>query len=476
MNKIKPENLFEKKFNNTLNDKSNFENLKNENLLKMKRDDNNYSVKLSLTKPFQISNTKTRPQSNYNESARNLKNHTIENSMKRKQDFYYDNNSNVSHSKTYSNFNSNLNEQYIQEHNSNCIFNINDGITYKIKNGYKYFIHIPNFEFYMIKEVNNNHYQTLINNINEWNNNMSDKENYIKIYKVLNNYNENYFSILLEHPLGFALTDIINSIGFIDNELIRKISENIILNIKREIKENFNNEFCGCDLMLEINHKFKFIPPFLRNIYSKDALCNCKITLLKLSKIFKIKINPFFCLGMIILKMISGNMKLSSLQFLYSNYEKIENEFQCCLFHTLIYIENKYLDKNEFLLKDILNLYPNDLCNFLCLCLSFHNVNYKNILGNDWLSENKNRKQRIKLSFIELLNIVQSDFNENLFKSFEEFYNNFEIIYKKIDCKFLQNYKEKLINKKYEIVILSKYYDIEKEFAISKFINISRYN
>ena len=75
-----------------------------------------------------------------------------------------------------------------------------------------------------------------------------------------------------------------------------------------------------------------------------------------------------------------------------------------------------------------------------------------------------------------MLNIVQSDFNENLFKSFEEFYNNFEIIYKKIDCKLLPNYKEKLINKKYEIVILSKYYDIEKEFAISKFINISRYN
>ena len=59
------------------------------------------------------------------------------------------------------------------------------------------------------------------------------------------------------------------------------------------------------NLMLEINHKFKFIPPFLRNIYSKDALCNCKITLLKLSKIFKIKINPFFFLFMIILKMIS---------------------------------------------------------------------------------------------------------------------------------------------------------------------------
>ena len=74
---------------------------------------------------------------------------------------------------------------------------------------------------------------------------------------------------------------------------------------------------------------------------------------------------------------------------------------------------------------------------------------------------------------ILLLIIVQLNSNENTFKSFNELLNNFETIYKTIDCKLLRNYKEKLINKKIEIILFSKFYDIEKECAISRFINIS---
>ena len=72
-----------------------------------------------------------------------------------------------------------------------------------------------------------------------------------------------------------------------------------------------------------------------------------------------------------------------------------------------------------------------------------------------------------------MLRIVQCNINENTFKSFDDFFNNFEMIYKKIDCNLLRNYKEKLINKKIEIILFSKFYDIEKECAISRFINIS---
>ena len=458
--------------NNTIKD--NYNNTINENSLK--NNDNRFSVKLSLTKPFHIlGNNKIRPQSNYIETIHNKKNRTIENSIKRKENLMENINS---HSKTYSN----MKLPFVQDENNNDNndnlnyykdFNINDGIIYRITNGYKYFIHIPTFNFYMIKKLKYSYYQNLIDKINEWNINSNNNDTYLKFYKTIINNNKDYFLLLIEQPLGYTITEIINSIGSIDNTNLRNITEKIILNIKEEINENINNEFCGCDIFLDINNKFKFIHPLIRNIHSSHKLCNCKITLLKLSKIFNIKINSFFCLGMIILKMISGNMKLPCFKFLFLNYEKIRNEFQCCLFHTLLYIEKNYLDKKEFLLKDLLNFYPKEINNFLCSCLSFNNNdNNRNIYNNNWVDENINFHQRVQISLIEILNIVQSNLNENTYKSFNEFLNNFEIIYKTIDCKLLRNYKEKLINKKIEIILFSKYYDIEKEFAISSFINI----
>ena len=359
----------------------------------------------------------------------------------------------------------------INNENLNKDFNINDGIIYRITNGYKFFIHIPTFNFYMIKTIKYSYYQNLIDKINEWNINLNNNDAYLKIYKTIIN-NKDYFLLLMEQPLGYTITEILNSIGLIDYTNLRNIIEKIILNINEEINQNINNEFCGCDLFVDINNKFKFIPPLIRNIHSSHKLCNCKITLLKLSKIFNIKINSFFCLGMIILKMISGNIKLPSFKFLFLNYEKIRNEFQCCLFHTLLYIENKYLDKKEFLLKDLLYLYPKEMNKLLCSCLSFNNSDNIKIYNNNWVDENINFQQRVQISLNEMLNIVQLNSNENTFKSFNEFLNNFEIIYKTIDCNLLRNYKEKLINKKIEIILLSKYYDIEKEIAISNFINI----
>ena len=303
--------------------------------------------------------------------------------------------------------NSDLNNENLDLYND---FNINDGIIYRITNGYNYFIHIPTFNFYMIKKIKLSYYQNLIDKINEWNIKSNNNDKYLKIYKTIIDNNKDYFILLIEQPLGYTLTEIINSIGFIDNENLRNIIEKIILNIKEEINENNNNEFCGCDIILDINNKLKFIPPLIRNIHSSHKLCNCKITLLKLSKIFNIKINPFFCLGMIIIKMISGNMKLSSFKFLFLNYEKIKNESQCCLLHNLLYIENKFMDKNEFLLKDLLKLYPKDLINFLCLCTSFQKMSIKNIINHNWLIEKENICQRILLSFGEILNLVQNNY------------------------------------------------------------------
>ena len=476
-NKFLPKNLFEKRFNKTLKEKQNYQNSNEENSLSLKTEENNYSVKLSLTKPFHISgNSKTRPQSNYIEtSARNIKNNTIENSQKKELNMIENNN--ISYSKTYLSYNMNIpfiqSNEYKNICNNNYIhdFNLDNGIIYKTKNGYEYLLYIPTFDLFMIKNVKSIYYQNIIEKINEWNN-LNNNKNYLKIYKTIENKNEDDISILIEQPLGYTLNDIINSIGFFDNEMMKKIINKIILNIPNEINEN-NNQFCACDLIFDMNNKLKFIPPIIRNIHSSHKLCNCKITLLKLSKIFNIKINTFFCLGMIILKMISGNMKISSFKLLFLNYEKIKNESQCCLLHTLLYIENKFMDKNQFLLKDLLKLYPKDIVNFLCLCTSFYQTSIKNIIDHYWLIEKNNKYQRILLSFGEILNLVQNNYSENNFKTFDEFYNNFDKIYKKLNHKFTQNFKEKLINKKNEILFISKSYNIEKEVAVSKFINIS---
>ena len=111
--------------------------------------------------------------------------------------------------------NSDLNNENLDLYND---FNINDGIIYRITNGYNYFIHIPTFNFYMIKKIKLSYYQNLIDKINEWNIKSNNNDKYLKIYKTIIDNNKDYFILLIEQPLGYTLTEIINSIGFIDNE------------------------------------------------------------------------------------------------------------------------------------------------------------------------------------------------------------------------------------------------------------------
>ena len=363
----------------------------------------------------------------------------------------------------------------IKENNNNKNnLNLEDGITYKIKNGYKYYIHIPTVNLYFIKEINFSHSQILIKKIKEWN--KLYNKHYLKIYQYFVNNPEGFFSILIEQPIGDTINDYINSIGFCDNYILSRVSQKIyelIKNMKYDVNEEI---FCGCDLFFDIFNKIKIYPPFLRNITYNNSFCHCKKFLFKISKIFKINISPYFCLGYLMLAMISGNLKLVCFKYLLSYYEEIKQNNNCCLFHTLINIEEKYLDKNDFLLKDLLKYYSPELKNFLCECLSFNNKHPTP--QNEWLNL-YDITQRIRLSIKELLKIVQKNLKENKFKSIDEFMINYEIIYNNLKLNggdkssiTNQKYFQNLYNHKYIISMISRCFEIEKEEFMSKLINI----
>ena len=92
------------------------------------------------------------------------------------------------------NNNNNYNNAINSLHNNNGI-NLEDGITYKVKNGYKYYIHIPTVNLYFIKEIKFTYSQTLIKKISDWNKNFYKHENYLKIYQYFVNNPEGYFLI-----------------------------------------------------------------------------------------------------------------------------------------------------------------------------------------------------------------------------------------------------------------------------------------
>jgi hypothetical protein len=370
--------------------------------------------------------------------------------------------------------NNNYNNVINSLHNNGL--NLEDGITYKVKNGYKYYIHIPTVNLYFIKEIKFTYSQTLIKKITEWNKVYYKHENYLKIYQYFVNNPEGFFSILIEQPIGDTINDYINSIGFCDNFCLSRISQKIYELIKNMKYNSYEEVFCGCDLFFDISNKLKVYPPFLRNINYSTHLCECKQILFKICKIYQININPYFCLGYLMIKMMSGNIKLVSFKYLISYYEEIKKNNNCCLFHTLINIEEKYLDKNDFLLKDLLKYYSPELKNFLCECLSFNNKHPTP--QNEWLNL-YDITQRIRLSIKELLKIVQKNLKENKFKSIDEFMINYEIIYNNLKLNggdkssiTNQKYFQNLYNHKYIISMISRCFEIEKEEFMSKLINI----
>ena len=360
---------------------------------------------------------------------------------------------------------------------------VNIGITYKIYNGYKYYFDIQNGQIYILKEVPFNIGKGIIHSLEEWSKKYENDELYLKIYGHENNHNLKQTIWIIQYPRGGeTLYDVINSVGFYDQNILFNIVTKIYKSIikLKEYYKNLNVPFCLCDIYIDVNEHIKIIPPFIRNINlninKKNTFCKCKKYILLFQKIFNINKGfiSFFCLGFLIIQIITQNLMFELNSFKYilkkiKNNNSINNDSsmkKCCFVHLLLDNENQRLNGKDYLLfSQFLNLYPKSLLDFLHKCTNFENEipssasEFLNLYDTD---------KNLNLSFKEILGIT--NLIENKYIQLADFLNTFGFKCEKMN---LNINKEEYIRKlnSYKIFhILSRVFGIDKENFYNKFI------
>ncbi len=397
---------------------------------------------------------------------RNKRINTHENEQKENNNKYFSHDG-----KTLRKFIDNINNQ----------INLNEGISYKILNGYKYHFNLINVDIYLLKEINNYYVNKLKEQIKLWKNKYNNESNdtiFIKIYDIKINIPENHSTIVMEYPTGGEnLTNFVNSVGFRDENILLKIISKLYNNILFfQNKNYFNNiPFCLCDIFVDVYNQIKIIPPLIRKIsylynrYNQDEKCICKHYFDKIKKIFEINNNYIsnFCLGLTILQLITQNLLFKMKSFdIFINNKKNKELKKCCLIHTLLTIEILFCDKKEdLLISNFLELYPKSLIQFLHECTDFKgknaNQSYERLIQK---KDNNNTKINIK----ELLKIIELPKND--YCKLTEFLRNFEILYKNfiINSDTFKNF----LKKKKIISCLSRTFNIKKEKLFEYFLHI----
>ena len=368
---------------------------------------------------------------------------------------------------------------------------VNIGITYKIYNGYKYYFDIQNGQIYILKEVPFNAGKNIIHSIEEWIKKYEKDEFYLKIYGHENNNNLKETIWIIQYPKGGeSLYDVINSVGFYDQNILFNIVTKIYKNIikLKEYDKYLNVPFCLCDIYINVNEHIKLIPPLIRNINlnvnnkkknnDKNTLCKCKKHILIFQKIFNVNKDfiSFFCLGFLIIQIITQNLifKLNSFKNLLKNIKNnpsknsINNDSsikKCCLAHLLLDNENQRLNGKDFLLfSQFLNLYPKTLLDFLHKCTSFENKipssdsEFLNLYDTD---------KNLNLSYKEIIGITK--LTKNKYIQLEDFLNNFEFNCKKMNLNINKDEYIGKLNSHKVSNLLSRVFDIDKELLLNKF-------
>ena len=381
------------------------------------------------------------------------------------------------------------------------IDNLNIGIPYKLYNGYKYFFNIPNEQIYILKECSYNNGRGILPMVKEWNKNYENESLYLKIYDHAIDSNQRQIILVIQYPIGGeSLNDIINSVGFYDQNFLFDIITKIfkaIMKIKDD--KNKNNEkyknvpFCLCDIFINVNEHIKIIPPLIRQINSNtnsacdkkyNLICKCKSNLSLLQNKFNINKDSisFFCLGFLIIQIITQNLifELNSYKYIlkilkaknnininsiFSNEDSNQNIFldkKCCLAHLLLDIEKQKLNGNDYLLlSHFLKLYPKSLLSFLHECTSFNNDIPTS--SNEFLNL-YDTNRNLNLSMKEILEITVLP--ENNYIKFDVFLSDFEMLYKDIKINS-DDYISKLnLNK--VIQVLSRAFGVDRDIIINK--------
>ena len=403
----------------------------------------------------------------------------------------------------------NYNELDNSNHNNKDIFNnfkspkkeienINEGITFKYNNGFKYYFNLRNANIYFLKEVQYNLAKGISTSINSWNKIFHSNSNYLNLICRKLNTPENHYTFIIEYPRGGeSISDIIDSIGLHEEKLIFKIISEIYKNIKILKNENDNDiinqyqnvPFCLCNIFLTINEEIKIMPPVIRKIpvnSSKNTsgnnktkkegsnnICQCKKNFEILKSMFNIYNNSLFCLGLSILQLITQNLlfKMKSYNILI-NQKRTKNpniEKQCCLLHSLLKIEENY---KENFLSNFLALYNSNLTNFIHQCTKFdndinNNFEYPN---SDFLDGYKDINNSINISIKELFKIITFTKSNNEYISQNNFFRTFELLYN--EMKLTTNNFKKLLHENKVINVLIRSFDIDKNEFKSKFRKI----
>ena len=448
---------------------------------------------------------------NYNESEVQDKHSSSQNKEKNirtKTDFDTNVKSNYYQSLIYeleNRFNNESKWDLNKDKNNNKIENLNIGITYKVYNGYKYYFNIPNAQVYLLKEVNYSIGKSMMDIVDEWNKKNENEEIYLKIYHREINSNQRQIMWVIQYPTGGeSLNDLINSVGFYDENFLFNLI-NKLYKIIKKIKDDkctncdkFQNiPFCLCDIFININEHIKIIPPLMRQIpinseikknenYSQTHPCKCKTNIFLLKILFNIQKESmsYFCLGFLILQIITQNLifEMNSFKFLFKklktnlnnkiNLNKIINnnknnincsDKKCCLVHLLLNIEKQKLNSNEYLLlSQFLKLYPKSLLTFLHECTSFKSTT-KPSLTSEFLNL-YNTNKNLNLTIKEILSITLLPKNDYI--KFETFLGDFEMLYK--DAKIEpENYVKKLNNNKI-LYVLSRAFEIDKDKLLNQ--------
>ena len=359
--------------------------------------------------------------------------------------------------------------------------NLNEGISYKILNGYKYYFNLPNVDIYLLKDIQISLIQKYKQHIRLWKNKYNEEPLHIKILDIKKSIPENKYTIIMEHPIGGEnLTNFINSIGFSEEKVLIEIISKIYNNIIYFQNDNFyyNTLFCLCDIFLDVSGQIKIIPPIIRKLsgLEDNKKCICKYYLDKINSIFNINCSSNFCLGFAIIQLVTQNLifKMKSFDKIINNKDNKELK-KCCLVHTLLTTEIHYCGKKEdLLLSKFLELYPKTLIQFLHDCTSFDgknaNQSFERIMQKR--EDNTYNEQGTKIQIKELLKLIELP--KNKFCKFSEFLYNMEILYKNLDIDSdMFNYS---LKKKKIISSLSRAFKIKKEELLKYFLQIIRNN
>jgi serine/threonine protein kinase len=302
----------------------------------------------------------------------------------------------------------------------------------------------------------------------------------------------------MEYCSNGSLLNLINSVGVLSEDILKKISLNLLKHVESFHKtavndsllilpENimFDNKY-NIKLQLGenqlIDDKFNLIK--MRSVLKEQWITNI---LQKNNKITETKINQklnIFDIGCIIIQCAVGSSDFYNFaEYQCTCIQLNKNEKCCCLYHCIIKYEQQ--QTNIIKLVDLINnsLFSQEFINFICEATSYdykQDFSIKNLKSHLWImGNNENTSNKVKV-FLEEYIALSKDYNfqneyiisnDNSMCRFDKFCENISIIlsdwtsyYEHYNIRHLNE----IFNSTNDLNELSREFGIEKDIIINK--------